>query len=351
MDEFAEALQKSGINVRVASDAAQVAGWVHSGNYALNYAMSGRFLRGYPLGHVVEIYGWESSGKSFVVARAISEMQKSGGKAIIDDTEGALNDEWFRLQLEVDTESLLYDRTDTVEQHFEFVKAIIDASDKQDDPTPILVALDSASLLSTEHEMKVGLDKPSLNKAKKLHAFCRILGKKIHDRPIVYLATNHVYDNVGASPWEPKTKSSGGGAFKYESSVRISMRTPKKIKKGSNQVGVIVRAVVEKTRFTPPYKEAEIAIPFESPIADESGLIPVLLDIGVLEMDGHALSYEGEDTGIKAHKTSKLKQDESAKELLEEFPDILEKADEMLDNKQEEIFGGSSLSGAEVEEE
>lgn len=350
MSDFIKALQKEGISVQVASDAAQVAGWLDTGNYALNYAISGRFNRGYPFGHIAEIYGLESTGKSFLVARAVAEMQKAGGNVVYDDPEGGLSENWIRVQLGVNTDNLVYDRSDTVEEHYSFIEKLIEAFDKQDDAAPLLIGLDSASLLSTEHELSVGLDKPSLDKAKKLHAFCRTLGSKLHDRPIIYLATNHVYEKIGASPWESKHESSGGKAFKYESSVRISMRTPKKVKKGKDIVGVIVRAVVEKTRFTPPYKEAEIAIPYESPIEPASGLIPILLDIGILSIDGHSLAYEGEDTGIKAHKTSKLKQDRSGRELLERFPDILIQTDEMLDERENVIFE-NDLSDADIEDD
>jgi len=347
--DFIEALQKEGENIQVAADAAQVEGWLHSGNYALNYAISGRFNRGYPYGHMIEVYGAEATGKSFLTARAVSEMQQAGGYGLYDDTEGALSENWIRTQLGVDTTKLIYKRSHTVEEHFDHIKTVLNVFDEQDAPKPLFIGLDSASLLTTEHELKVGLDKPSMERAKKLHAFCRILAKELHARPIVYLATNHVYDNIGAKPWESNTKSSGGSAFKYESSIRISMRTPKKIKKNREVVGVVVRAVVEKSRFTPPYKEAEIAIPYKNSISETSGLIPILLDLEVLTIDGHTLKYEGKDTKIKVHKTSKLKQDNSGKKLLKNYPDILDKTDEMLDRQEAEIFG-EDFEDAEVEE-
>ena len=40
--------------------------WIHSGNYALNYAISGDFKRGIPLGKVTMFAGQSGSGKSYI---------------------------------------------------------------------------------------------------------------------------------------------------------------------------------------------------------------------------------------------------------------------------------------------
>lgn len=350
MNDFLDKLQDAGLNVKVASDAAQVAGWVDTGNYALNYAISGRFNRGWPLGHMAEIFGAEGTGKSFLVARAVAEMQKAGGLVLLDDTEGAFNPKWARQQLGVNVENLIYTRSGTVKEHHDFVDAVIEAFDTEEDAA-LLLALDSLALLSTDHEMKVKLDKPSMTKAKEVRAHLRILGKALHDRKIVYLMTNHTIANIGSSPWESNTTTPGGGGPKFESSIRVSMRTPKKIKAGDEQVGVIVRAVIEKNRLCPPYREAEIAIPFDRAIERTSGLIPVLVSLGIVKISGRTLTYERKDTGIKAWKSKKLKQDKSSALLLDTFPDIIEKADAELAEREKKKFGAADFDDAEVEDE
>ncbi len=90
-----KALEKEKLAVRTARDAAEVVGWLDTGNYALNWAISGRFGRGYPLGHTVEVFGDPSTGKSFLLARAMAMVQAMKGVALLDDTEGAYNVEWM----------------------------------------------------------------------------------------------------------------------------------------------------------------------------------------------------------------------------------------------------------------
>lgn len=79
--------EKQGLEVRSARDGTALKGWLDSGNYALNWAVSGRLLRGYPLGHTVEIFGDPSTRKSFLVAGALAMAQAVGGVGLLDVAE------------------------------------------------------------------------------------------------------------------------------------------------------------------------------------------------------------------------------------------------------------------------
>lgn len=335
-DKLFEALRKT-TKVQSAAEAAQVAGWVSTGNYALNYAISNRFLsRGWALGHVAEIFGDESTGKSYLIARALAEVQRLKGVALLDDTEHRFNPEWARRKLGVDVAELIYHNSQTVEEHHELLEEFLKAYGKHGSDRPVVATVDSLAALTTEHEKAVGLKKPSMTKAKLLRAMFRLLVHEMQGRPIAYLAANQQYEKIGASPWEKSKVSSGGGAFKYQSSVRISLRTPKKVKDDGDVVGVTIRAVVEKNSVAPPYRETEMTIPFDRPINPYSGLVSKLLELGYLSTtSGHKLVYDGEETDIPGHKTDFLKQDESAVELLTRFPKLLEEVDADLARREE----------------
>ena len=45
--------------------------WISTGNYALNYLISGDFNRGIPLGKVTVLAGESGSGKSFIASGII----------------------------------------------------------------------------------------------------------------------------------------------------------------------------------------------------------------------------------------------------------------------------------------
>ncbi len=335
------ALAEQGLEVSSARDAAYVVGWLDSGNYALNWAISGRFGRGYPLGHTVEIFGDPSTGKSFLITRAIAQAQAQGGVALLDDTESAYNLEWMQT-LGVNIDNLAYEHSITVKEHLALARrfyaaysALHDAGKVQG---PGVFACDSLALLSTDHEQKVQLDKRDMTRAGELKALFRIMMGDLYALPVVYLSTNHKIANIGNM--FQKTTTPGGGGPKYQASIRIDLRSISKIKDksedagdaGTNYLGVICRAVVDKNRLTAPWKEVRLAIPFYQPLSPASGLIPLLLSLGVLEEVNHMLLYNGRKLKLRAYKDRDrmLRQDEEAEKLLDMEPELLEEADVML---------------------
>ncbi len=331
------ALSQAGLNVKSASDGIVVAGWLDTGNFALNWAISGRFANGYPLGHTVEIFGDPSTGKSFLAARAIAMAQALKGVALLDDTENAYNLEWMAA-LGVNVNHCAYEHSDTVKDHLKvaqsFIKAYRTLYETGNVTGPGVLVCDSLALLSTEHELEVQLDKPDMSKAKAVKAFFRIMVSNLYALPVLHLSTNHVIANIG-NPFQKRTTSGGSGS-KYQASVRIDLRSPSKIPApdGSGYLGVLCRAVIDKNRLAPPWKEVRLAIPFYRPISRASGLIPLLLELGILTLHGQFIRYQGKKLGgLRAHKSKKsvLRQDEEGERLLDVVPELLEEADALFE--------------------
>lgn len=334
-----------------AREGGKVVDWVSTGNYALNWAISNRFNRGYPLGHVVEIFGVESTGKSLLMARAISEFQKAFGDGwtFLDDTENAFNPDWAERSLGVDVDRLQLTGSVTISEHFEAVKRILHKAREKE--KHVFIGLDSLALLMDEYEdtNEFVKDRPG-SKAKEIRKLFRKTRPLVKGLPAMYMTTNHETTKIGG--WGSPTTTTGGTGSRYQSSVRINLRKPKKIKKGSDIVGVMVRPHIEKTRFTTPFRETNLVIPFNASISKTSGLIPVLLELGILKVKGRTLVYEGEDTGIYAQKTNPVKQDASSAELLEKFPALLEKADKMLEEQEAEASMDAGVNEeADISEE
>jgi RecA/RadA recombinase len=66
--------------------------WVSTGNYALNYLLSGDFNRGIPLGKVTVFAGESGSGKSYICSgNLIRHAQEQGIFVVLIDSENALD--------------------------------------------------------------------------------------------------------------------------------------------------------------------------------------------------------------------------------------------------------------------
>lgn len=78
--------------------------WISTGNYALNWLISGDFHKGIPLGKVTVFAGDSGAGKSYICSgNIIKHAQAQGIFVVLVDSENALDEDWLRA-LGVDTD-------------------------------------------------------------------------------------------------------------------------------------------------------------------------------------------------------------------------------------------------------
>ena len=83
--------------------------WISTGNYALNYLISGDFHKGIPLGKVSVLAGESGAGKSYIASgNIIKHAQEQGIYVILVDSENALDEQWLQaLGVDTDEKKLL----------------------------------------------------------------------------------------------------------------------------------------------------------------------------------------------------------------------------------------------------
>src|SRR5579872_5457407 len=92
VSKFRKEITKSieGISVGFESDPEL---WISTGNYTLNYLISGDFNKGVPMGRVTMLAGESGSGKSYIAsANVVKHAQEAGVFVVLIDTEHALDE-------------------------------------------------------------------------------------------------------------------------------------------------------------------------------------------------------------------------------------------------------------------
>ena len=127
--------------------------WISTGNYALNYLVSGDFNKGIPLGKVTVFAGESGSGKSYICAgNIVKAAQDQGIFVVLVDSENALDEQWLHA-LDVDTDekkllklnmSMIDDVAKTVSTFMTDYKAM-----SEDDRPKVLFVIDSLGMLLT----------------------------------------------------------------------------------------------------------------------------------------------------------------------------------------------------------
>ena len=203
--------------------------WISTGNYALNYLVSGDFHKGIPLGKVTVFAGESGAGKSYIASgNIIKAAQDQGIFVVLIDSENALDESWLQA-LNVDTSdekllklnmAMLDDVAKTVSTFMKDYKAMPDGERPK-----VLFVIDSLGMMMTPTELNQfdsGDMKGDMGrKAKALKALVTNCVNMFGSYNVGLVATNHTYQSQDM--FDPDDKISGGQGFIYASSIVILM--------------------------------------------------------------------------------------------------------------------------------
>ena len=289
--------------------------WIDTGNYALNYLISGQFDRGIPLGRVTCFAGESGSGKSFICSgNLVKQAQQQGILPIVLDSENALDSDWLSaLGVDVSEDKLMRFGVSMIDEVAKFVSEFMKGYKDQYSDMPyeerqkVLFVVDSLGMLLTPTDIdqfERGDMKGDMGrKPKALTALVRNAVNLIAGNPVGVVATNHTY--ASQDMFDPDDKISGGQGFIYASSIVVAMRKLKlKEDEEGNKIsdvrGIRAACKVMKTRFSKPFESVQIKIPYESRMDPYSGLVELFEKAGLLVKDGNKLKYTQPDgTEIK----------------------------------------------------
>jgi len=306
--------------------------WISTGNYALNYLISGAFDRGVPLGKVTVFAGESGAGKSFICSgNLIRHAQQQGIYPILIDTENALDEDWLKaLGVDTDESKLLKLNMamidDVAKMISEFVKEY--KTLPEESRPKVLFVLDSLGMLLTPtdvNQFDAGDLKGDLGrKPKALTALVRNCVNMFGSLNIGLVATNHTY--ASQDMFDPDDKISGGQGFIYASSIVVAMRKLKlKEDEDGNKIsevkGIRSACKIMKTRYAKPFESVQVKIPYNTGMSLYSGLVDLFEGKGLLQKDGNSLKYTLADgTSIKQfRKAWERNEDSSLDRVMADF--------------------------------
>ena len=283
--------------------------WISTGNYGLNYLISGDFNKGVPLGKVTVFAGESGSGKSFICSgNLVRHAQQQGIYVVLIDSENALDEKWLHA-LGVDTDetkllklnmAMIDDVGKTISEFMKSYKAM-----PETDKPKVLFIIDSLGMLLTPtdvNQFEAGDMKGDMGrKPKALTALVRNCVNMFGSHNVGLVATNHTY--ASQDMFDPDDKISGGQGFVYASSIVVAMKKLKlKEDEDGNKVaevnGIRAACKIMKTRYAKPFESIQVKIPYETGMSPYSGLTDMFEKSGALKKEGNSLVFTTEDGEI-----------------------------------------------------
>ena len=285
--------------------------WISTGNYALNYLISGDFNKGIPLGKVTVFAGESGAGKSYICSgNIIKNAQAQGIYVVLIDSENALDEAWLQA-LGVDTSeekllklnmAMIDDVAKTISTFMKDYKAI-----PVEDRPKVLFVIDSLGMLMTNiqvDQFDAGNMKGDMgHKPRALKSLVTNCVNMFGSCNVGMIATNHSYESQ--DPYSPDPKISGGSGFVYASSIVVAMKKLKlKEDEAGNKVtdvlGIRAGCKIMKTRYAKPFEDIQLQIPYETGMNPYSGFFDLLEKKGMIKKEGNRYAYT--DLNGEVHK-------------------------------------------------
>lgn len=276
--------------------------WISTGNFALNYLLSGDFRKGIPLGKVSVFAGESGAGKSYIVSgNIVKAAQEQGIFVVLIDTENALDESWLQaLGVETTDDKILKLNMAMIDDVAKTISTFMDGLKEmsEEDRPKVLFVVDSLGMLMSPTEVnqfESGDMKGDFGrKAKALKALVTNCVNMFGSYNVGMCVTNHTY--ASQDMFDPDDKISGGSGFVYASSMVVAMKKLKlKVDADGNKTsqvhGIRAACKVMKTRYAKPFEGVQIEIPYETGMDPYSGMFDLLEGKGLLEKVGNRYKY------------------------------------------------------------
>lgn len=324
--------------------------FIDTGNLAVNYICSGKFINGgVPGQRITEIYGPSASGKSLIASNILFGCQKIGGWPIILDCENATNAEWMEKASHLNTKRVLRYTPFTLEEAFgkihSAVKKIREREEKlKQERKPIVVVYDSISVSPCKREFSeinlpenytpadfkkiVGRNEQPGERAKVCSKELRKLAPILEEQDVTVVIINQTREKIGVLYGSPETTAGGGNALPFYASCRLRTSQKKKIehKKLKTYSGVNMQVENKKNRaFRPFIKHEGIKLYFETGINPLTGLLTALIEDERIAGKGtYSVAADFLPEGLEEKKfKSSMERNDIPMELLVECPALV----------------------------
>lgn len=258
--KYSSKYKGNGATLMCGSDLPKV-DWISTGLFGYDWINGG----GGPRGHIEQIYGPRSSGKTSVTLRRMAECQRLGGKCAFVDAEHTLDKIWAKKH-GVNLDELILYEPDIRDSAEVILAMVIDmlASQELD-----MIVVDSVPALCPQAKLEKGMEDKHYGGVSGVlgQFFDKVIGPGImHNSGSVLIMINQPREVIGSRI--PMERLPGGRALSHYSSIITQVKKGDYITIGSKdteeKIGVEVKLINQKNKAGKPFREQTLRLHFAS---------------------------------------------------------------------------------------
>jgi recombination protein RecA len=241
---------------------------------------------GIPQGRIIEIYGPEASGKTFLSQKILAQFLAHDPRpGAFIDVEHAIDPDWAkRGPAKLDMGRVLFSQPMTAEEGLNIAENLAASGGVS------AIVIDSISALTPKAELEgnigdshVGLQARLVGQAmRKLNGICATANTTL-------ILINQLRMKIGTLWGSPET-TSGGNAPKFFSSMRFRTARRKTIGEDSEPIGWKMEVNIKKNKCSVPHQRPELSVLHDRGFWMEKEMIQVGIDLGLIKKAGAWLS-------------------------------------------------------------
>lgn len=186
---------------------------ISTGSKGLDWATG---IGGFPLGRIVELYGWQSSGKTTIALNVIANAQKQGLTCVYIDAENAFDVDYAEA-LGIDMNKIEYCQPSCGEDALDVAAAYINSGNVNVVVFDSVAALVPRGELTDDHgSAKLGLHARLMSQA------CRKLNPIASKNETLIVFINQLRHKIGVIYGDPSV-TTGGNAIGFFASMRVDV--------------------------------------------------------------------------------------------------------------------------------
>jgi len=326
-DKLAAAMEaKVGKN----DDTTTVTRWLDTGYAPLNQAISGLYEGGMPQGRIVEIFGPESCGKTWLATQLMIACQKAGGVAGFHDHERSFDlGVAEKIGLDPRPGRFFFKKPETFEQSVAlFIKAVAAIRDAKVIPhdAPLVWVFDSLAQMVPMAKMAKDVTELNMNDTTMLSRVCSAIlpamAQVAEKHNVLVIILNQIRQKPGVAYGSPDY-APGGKTRDHACSVRIQLGASRIMRDEGGEkvmVGQEVKAVVIKNKVNRPFLSVKWRFIFGDDGVGRFDVAGSLLDIALakklLPMNGSRVTWTNGKSYHKGELAKQLEAEGKTGELL-----------------------------------